>query len=359
MKKLEGLQLIKELTALFGPSGCEDAVRDFIIDQIEGDCDGYCIDKSGNLIAKICGRGMDYHAEEPRRLLLSAHMDEVGFMITEITEDGYLRFGNVGGIDPRVLSGRHVRINDKAPVQGVIASKAIHLQTAEERTKVIPVRELYIDIGAKSRADAEAYVSIGDWGVFDSDFVSFGKEGGMMKAKALDDRVGCALLIEVMRDLHARPCDRPFDLYFAFTCCEEVGISGASVAAFGVAPELAVVLESTAIHDLPNVPERARVGKVGEGGALSLADNGTIYDRAFVDYALRTAADKGIRVQVKQAVSGGNDAAHIQRSLAGVRVLALSLPTRYIHSASNVASYADYESMRALVLAMLREWRLD
>ncbi len=357
--KHTGLELIKALTALFGPSGCEDAVRDFIAAEIEGDCDGYCEDRVGNLVAKIRGRGMDYDPQNPRRILLSAHMDEVGFMVTEVTEEGYLRFGNVGGIDPRVLSGRHVKVNDKNPIQGVIASKAIHMQSAEERTKVLPVRQLYMDIGAKDKAEAEALAPIGTWAVFDSDFVSFGKDGGMMKAKALDDRVGCALLIELMRELHEHPRDLPFDVYFAFTCCEEVGISGAGVAAFTVAPELAIILESTAIHDLPNVPERSRVGKVGEGGALSLADNGTIYDRAFVDYALRTAKQNDIKAQVKQAVSGGNDAAHIQRSLSGIRVLALSLPTRYIHSASNVASYADYESMKALLFAMFREWKLD
>ncbi len=357
--KHTGLELIKALTALFGPSGCEDAVREFIAAEIEGDCDGYCEDRVGNLVAKIRGRGMDYDPQNPRRILLSAHMDEVGFMVTEVTEEGYLRFGNVGGIDPRVLSGRHVKVNDKNPIQGVIASKAIHMQSAEERTKVLPVRQLYMDIGAKDKAEAEALAPIGTWAVFDSDFVSFGKDGGMMKAKALDDRVGCALLIELMRELHEHPRDLPFDVYFAFTCCEEVGISGAGVAAFTVAPELAIILESTAIHDLPNVPERSRVGKVGEGGALSLADNGTIYDRAFVDYALRTAKQNDIKAQVKQAVSGGNDAAHIQRSLSGIRVLALSLPTRYIHSASNVASYADYESMKALLFAMFREWKLD
>ncbi len=357
--KYTGMELIRKLTSLFGPSGCEDAVRAFIETQIEDTCDGYCEDRAGNLVAKICGCGMDYNPDNPRRLMLSAHMDEVGFMITEITEEGYLRFGNVGGIDPRVLSGRHVRVNDAAPVQGVIASKAIHMQTAEERTKVIPVRQLYIDIGAKDKADAETMVTIGDWAVFDSDFVTFGKDGSMMKAKALDDRVGCALLIETMRELKENPRDLPFDVYFAFTRCEEVGISGASVAAFGVAPELAIVLEATAIHDLPNVPARSRVGKIGEGGALSLADNGTIYDRAFVDYALRTAEQYEIKAQIKQAISGGNDAAHIQRTLGGIRVLALSLPTRYIHSASNVAAYADYESMRALLAAMLKEWKLD
>ncbi len=357
--KHNGLELIKELTALFGPSGCEDAVRDFIAAEIEGDCDGYCEDRVGNLIAKICGRGMDYDPENPRRLMLSAHMDEVGFMITEITEEGYLRFGNVGGIDPRVLSGRHVLVGDKSPIQGVIASKAIHMQTAEERTKMLPVRQLYMDIGAKSKEEAEALAPIGTWATFDSDFVSFGKDNCQMKAKALDDRVGCALLIELMRELKTHPRDLPFDVYFAFTCCEEVGISGAGVAAFTVAPEAAIVLEATAIHDLPNVPERSRVGKVGAGGALSLADNGTIYDRAFVDYALRTAEQNGIKAQIKQAISGGNDAAHIQKSLTGVRVLALSLPTRYIHSASNVASFADYESMRDLLFAMFREWKLD
>ncbi len=357
--KHNGLELIKELTALFGPSGCEDAVRAFIENEIDGDCDGYCVDKVGNLIAKIRGRGMDYDPENPRRILLSAHMDEVGFMVTEITEEGYLRFRNVGGIDPRVLSGRHVLVGDKSPIQGVIASKAIHLQTPEDRQKVLPVRQLYMDIGARDKADAESMVEIGDFAVFDSDFVSFGKDGGMMKAKALDDRVGCALLIELMRELKTNPRDLPFDVYFAFTCCEEVGISGAGVAAFTVAPELAIILESTAIHDLPNVPARSRVGKVGEGGALSLADNATIYDRAFVDYALRTAEQNGIKAQVKQAVSGGNDAGTVQRSLTGVRVLALSLPTRYIHSASNVASYADYESMRDLLFAMFREWKLD
>lgn len=357
--KYTGMELIRQLSLCFGPSGCEDAVRDLIIEQIEGDCDGYCEDKAGNLIAKIRGRGLDYNPENPRRLMVAAHMDEVGFMVTQITEEGYLRFGTVGGIDPRVLCGRHVRIGDKKAVQGVIASKAIHLQTAEERSKVVPLKDLYMDIGAKDAADAARYVSVGDYATFDSDFVTFGKDGTRMKGKALDDRAGCAALIELMRDLHENPCDMPFDVYFAFTCCEEVGISGASVAAFTIQPQLALVLESTAIHDLPDVAANARVGKVGGGGVLSFADKGTIYDAAMVAYARRTAEEKEIPCQIKQAVSGGNDAAHIQRSLEGIRVLALSLPTRYIHSSSCVADYADHASICALVKAMLREWKLD
>lgn len=356
--KFAGLNLIRELSLAFGPSGCEDAVRNTIIKQIEGDCDAYTVDKAGNLIAVIRGRGLDYNRENPRRIMLSAHMDEVGFMIREITEEGYLKFGVVGGMDPRVLCGRHVIVGDKQKLHGVIASKAIHLQSAEERTKATPVKNMYIDIGAKDREEAKKHVSVGDYATFDSDFVTFGKDGCMMKGKALDDRAGCALLIEIMRNLHREPCNLPFDVCFAFTCCEEVGISGANVAAFGIKPDTAIILEATAVNDLPGAGRNA-VSKQGEGGTLTLADRGTIYDMGFIDFARQTAEQKGLKCQIKQTVTGGTDAAHIQRALTGVRVLGLSLPTRYIHSASNVARYEDLEQTRQLVSAMLRDWKLD
>lgn len=357
--KYAGINLIRELSLCFGPSGCEDAVRALIEEQIKGDCDNYTVDKVGNLIAVIRGRGLDYNKKNPRKLMLSAHMDEVGFMITAITEEGYLKFGTVGGIDLRVMCGRHVQVgDDKRRVHGVIASKAIHLQTPEERAKTTPVKNMYIDIGAKDAEDAKKYVSVGDCAVFDSEFVTFGKDNTRMKGKALDDRAGCAMLIEIMRDLHRSPCNMPFDVYFAFTTCEEVGISGANVAAFEVAPETAIILEATAVNDLPGAG-RNFVSKQGEGGTLSLCDRGTIYDMGFIDYARQTAEENGLKVQLKQAFTGGTDAAHIQRSLAGVRVLGLSLPTRYIHSASNVALYEDFEQTYRLVVAMIRNWKLD
>lgn len=356
--KFAGLNLIRELSLAFGPSGCEDAVRDVIIEQIQGDCDAFTVDKAGNLIAVIHGSGLDYDREHPRRIMLSSHMDEVGFMIREITEEGYLKFGVVGGMDPRVLCGRHVLVGDKRKLHGVIASKAIHLQTPEERAKATPVRSMYIDIGAKDCEDAKKYVSAGDYATFDSDFETFGKDGCMMKGKALDDRAGCAMLIETMRNLHREPCNLPFDVYFAFTTCEEVGISGANVAAFGIKPGTAIILEATAVNDLPGAGRNA-VSKQGEGGTLTLCDRGTIYDMGFIDFARRTAERSGLKCQLKQTVTGGTDAAHIQRALTGVRVLGLSLPTRYIHSASNVARFADYEQTRDLVIAMLRDWKLD
>ena len=356
--KYAGIELIRKLSLAFGPSGCEDEVRELILEQIQGDCNSYRVDKAGNLIACVCGRGPDYNTESPRRILLSAHMDEVGLMVTEITEEGYLKFGTVGGIDPRVLCGRHVIVGDKRKLHGVIASKAIHLQTPEERTKATPVKSMYIDIGAKTREEALKHVSVGDCAVFDSEFVSFGKDNGSMKGKALDDRAGCAMLIETMRDLYRNPCNLPFDVYFAFTTCEEVGISGANVAAFGVGPDTAIILEATGVNDLPGAGRNA-VSKQGEGGTLSLCDRGTIYDMGFVNYARQTAEQKGLKVQLKQTFTGGTDAAHIQRALTGVRVLGLSLPTRYIHSASCVARLADYEQTRDLVIAMLRDWKLD
>ena len=210
--KYTGIDLIRELSLAFGPSGCEDAVSALIESQIKGDCDSYTVDTVGNIIAVIHGRGIYYDKKNPRRILLSAHMDEVGFMITAITEEGYLKFSTVGGIDPRVLCGRHVLVGDRHKLHGVIASKAIHLQTPEERTKATPLSKMYIDIGAKDAEDAKKYVSVGDYATFDSDFVTFGKDNTRMKGKALDDRAGCAMLIEIMRNLHDNPCDLPFDV---------------------------------------------------------------------------------------------------------------------------------------------------
>ena len=356
--KYVGIDLIRELSLAFGPSGCEDAVSALIESQIKEDCDSYTVDTVGNIIAVIHGRGIYYDKKNPRRILLSAHMDEVGFMITAITEEGYLKFSTVGGIDPRVLCGRHVLVGDRHKLHGVIASKAIHLQTPEERTKATPLSKMYIDIGAKDAEDAKKYVSVGDYATFDSDFVTFGKDNTRMKGKALDDRAGCAMLIEIMRNLHDNPCDLPFDVCFAFTTCEEVGISGANVAAFEVAPDTAIILEATAVNDLPGAG-RNFVSKQGEGGTLSLCDRGTIYDMGFINYARQTAEQKELKVQLKQAFTGGTDAAHIQRSLTGIRVLGLSLPTRYIHSASNVALCEDFEQTRKLVVAMIRNWKLD
>ena len=344
----KGIELIAHLCTRFGPTSCEEEVARAIEQELKELPVSLQKDAMGNLVAHVPG------PVGAPRVMLSAHMDEVGFMITEIDADGFLRFDTLGGIDPCVLCGRSVLIGDEDHrIPGVIAAKGIHLQDREERKKLPTLDELYVDIGAKDRADAETLVSLGDFGVFDTPFATFGKDDAYLRGKALDDRVGCALLIEIAREV--ANAKLPLDLYLCFTVREEIGKSGATVTANRISPDVAIVLETTAIADLAKVKDSRRVANVGEGGVLSLVDRSTIYDRALIDSALDTAARHGIPVQIKRYVSGGNDASHIQRSGDGVRCLALSLATRYLHAPVAVAAYRDYESMRALLLAMLNE----
>ena len=350
------LNLIEELCLAFGPTGCEGEVAALIEKRIAPVCDSFCRDRMGNVIALI--RTGDLAAADRRRVMLSAHMDEVGVMVTEICEDGLLRFDTVGGIHASVLEGRKVTLGDEINrVAGVIASKAIHHKKKSDRNKLTPISKLYIDIGATDREEAEKYLSVGSFGTFDSEFYRFGQDGGMLKSKALDDRLGCAALIGVMGSVFA---DRPvgdLDLYFCFTVREEIGLSGARTAAQKIKPHLAIVLETTAVADLPDVDAARRVADVGKGGALSVMDRSTIYDGRFLRFAQETAARADIPVQLKRYVSGGNDAGSIHKSGEGVRSLALSVPTRYLHSPACVAALSDYRAVRALTEEMLR--RMD
>lgn len=350
-------ELIKALCDAFGPSGCEGEVAALICSQIDGLCDSYEVDRLGNIVARMrTGTG-----EARAKLMLCAHMDEVGFMVTGISADGYLRFANLGGISPSVLCGRHVVLGDERNrIPGVICSKAIHHKKKEEREKITPVDKMYIDIGVDSREEALKFLDIGAFGTFSPNYTRFGAGECMIKSKAVDDRLGCALLIEVMRAIKADgAADFPaLELYFCFTVREEIGISGAQVAAQTIRPDFAVVLETTAVADIDGVAESSRVAKLGDGGVISLMDRSTVYDREFVDFALDVAAKSGIAAQVKKYVSGGNDASHIHKSGTGVRTLALSIPTRYLHSPSCVCRYDDYESSKALVCRMISEWRL-
>ena len=355
-KKLYSYELIEALCNAFGPSGCEDAVAELICEQID-DLDAEIKrDRLGNL---ICRFKSGTNAPARKKLMISAHMDEVGFMISEITEKGYLRFGEVGGISAAVLSGRHVAVGDeKMQVGGVIASKAIHQKSAEDRLKPEKEENLFIDIGVDSEDEARKYADVGTFATFAANFGRFGKDGKMLRSKALDDRLGCALIIELMRKLGDDAASLGVEIYFCFTTREEVGISGAEVAANAIAPDYAIVLETTAVADLPDVEDAKRVARLGEGGAISLMDRGTIYDRGLIDAAMKTAEEHGVKVQIKKYVSGGNDAAKIHKSGVGVRTLALSAPTRYLHSPNCVACYDDYEAMLDLLYKMIIKGRI-
>lgn len=333
--------LIRKLCALPGVSSWEDRVRDFLRQAAEPYADELRTDALGNLIVTKKGR-----AAAPGKLLLSAHMDEVGLMVRRITDEGYLKFDTVGDIDRRVLIGKSMLVGEKA-IPGVIGLKAYHLVSRDEEENVPKLDQFYIDIGAKDKAAAEALVSLGDAAVFQGAPEGFGD--GLLKARALGGRIGCAVLLSLLRE------ELPMDCTFVFTAQEEVGTRGAFGAAFSVTPEIALVVDGAPAADLAGVPEHEQVCALGKGAVLRTMDKGAIHDRALFE-RLRALADaNGIPWQLKGASTGGNDSAAYQRVKTGVRTAVVSAPVRYLHAPSGVASLSDMEAVLALVRAFIAD----
>ena len=329
---------LERLCGLRGISGQEDAVRKVIEQEASPFC-GCRTDRLGNLICFKKGR------ERPKQtILFSAHMDEVGFIVTHISEEGRLGFAPVGGIDSRVVYGKPVLVGENA-LPGVIAGKALHQLSGEERDKPAKLENLSIDIGASSRAEAQAMVCLGDQVTFRSRFSFLGEEALM--GKALDDRAGCALLLEMMeRDL-------PFDCHFVFTVREEVGGPGAGPAARAVGAGLAVIVENTTAGDVAGAGEDEFVCRQGGGPVVSFMDRGTVYDHHLYRMAFDAAEKKGIPCQTKHGVFGGNESRAVQAAGEGVRVAAVSLPARYIHSPAATLRRDDISHSLLLLEAML------
>ncbi len=353
-EKLSGKALLRDLCLTFGPSGCEDPVAKKILENIEGSYDCLIPNRTLGVIAKIEGNGRG-GALGTKRLMLSSHMDEVGFMIKAISEDGTLKVASMCGPDTRIMASRRVLVGkaDKQ-VRGVFGVKPIHLVKRDDMENALPAEELYIDIGAKDREEAEKSVAVGDYATFESDFVQFGEGGRMIKAKAIDDRAGCAVMCDLMKELYPIRHTLPFDMYFAFTCREELGVSGARGAAFVIDPDHALIFESTAVADVCEVPPHTTVAKQGDGPAISLMDRSTIYDKDLNDLIFKVGREKDIPCQIKKYVSGGNDAGHIHKSRAGVKCAVMSIPSRYIHTASNVIRESDFENTYRLALETVR-----
>lgn len=331
--------MLKELCLLNGTSGDEAEVRSYIIKQIKDYCT-YSVDALGSVIAFKKGK-----KTPDKKVSINAHMDEVGFIITGITDEGYLRFSKVGGIDRRVCIDRVVTVG--SGVKGVIGDKAFHLLDDDERKKNPSVDKLLIDIGATSRKEAEKVVNLGDFAYFESDYYEFGN--GFVKSKALDDRIGCMLMIELIKS------ELEYDTYFCFNTQEEVGLRGSKCTSYSVQSDIAIVLESTTAADLDGVSGADKVCSLGCGPVISFMDRRTIYDKELYNLAMSLAKENGIPAQTKTAVAGGNDAGSIQFSGKGTRVMAISLPCRYIHSASSVVKLSDIENTRKLLRVLLEK----
>lgn len=328
------METIKELCLLDGPSGREDEVRAYIKEKAAPYADELRVDALGNVIAFKKGK-----KSTGNKLMLAAHMDEVGLMIQSITSGGDLKFSCVGGIDRRVLLGKPVTVG-KNKLPGVIGMKPIHLTTAEERKSIPKVKDLTIDIGAKSKEEAEKLVSPGDSAFFVSDVVEFGD--GFIKAKAIDDRFGCAIMLELLKE------ELPMDCTFAFTVQEEIGCLGAKGAGFSVTPEIALILETTTATDLAGVKGFKQVCRLGEGPVVPFMDGGSVADRKLYELTRTLAEKHNIPWQTKHMIAGGNDARAIQRNKEGARTVVMSAAVRYLHAPSSVACIRDMENIHKL-----------
>ncbi len=334
--------LLKQLTEAIGVSGAEKEVRLLIRDLIADYVDEWSVDAMGNLVAIRRGTG-----QYDMRVLIDAHMDEVGLLITDIDSGGMLKFTNVGGFDDRALLGKVVQVGpDK--ITGVIGARAIHLLKSSEYSKVVKMDAMRIDIGAKSKEAASAKVKVGDYAAFVTEYEELDSDRTAI-GKAFDNRAGCAALIELLRGERY-----PFDLVAAFTVQEEVGLRGARVAAFNARADAALVLECTPAYDLPNEKDVSPNVAMGKGVSVYIMDSRTIQDPRFVAHIMATGDAQGIPYQVRQPGGGGTNTGAIQRAGAGIPAATLAVPGRYAHTPTMMISLDDYHNIVRLADATLR-----
>ena len=337
--------ILKQLSEAPGPSGREDAVRQVILEAIKEHIDSHQVDALGNLIAIKRGKGTVAEGR-PRKVMVAAHMDEVALMIMHIGKEGLLRFRQIGGIDDRVLLSKRVLIGEKR-VPGVIGCKPIHLLKPKEREQVVASDDMTIDIGVISEDAAKKLVKLGDYAVFDTAYEEW-TQSRVAKGKALDDRAGCAVLVEL-----AKSGPYPFDLVAVFTAQEEVGLRGAQVAAYAVQPDVAIALEGTVCDDLPKKEDVSPTTRLGKGPAITLMDRSFIADRRLVKLLTDAAEAEGIPYQFKQPLVGGTDAGAMHLAKGGAPTAAVSVPTRYIHAPVSLLSLDDLENAVKLMKAAL------
>jgi endoglucanase len=326
--------MLKELSDLLGVSSQEDDIREFIKEKIRPYVQETTEDAYGNMICRV---------GEPSspRIMLAAHMDEVGFMVTHINKNGLLRFKPIG-LGVQTLLGKTVIIGPKR-IPGVIGCKPIHLAQEEELKKLPELKTLFIDIGASSREEAEKSVEAGACGTFDTVFRS---DGDIIFGKAFDNRIGCYMLIELIKQ-------HKFPAYYAFTVQEEMGLRGARIAGHQVSPDVALAVDTTGSAEWPSDKDLSTSPRIGLGPVLTVADLSIICDRKLVSVLEEAARSNKIPYQFKKPGIGGTDAGQIHLAKAGVPTAVFSVCARYIHSPMAIASSRDIqEGIRLLALAL-------
>ncbi len=342
MKLVEALE---KLSNANGVTGRENEVRKLLKQYLKPYVDEIREDKLGNLITFKKGN------KNAPTIMVAAHMDEVGLMIKNIKKKGFLQFAKIGGIDDRILLAQKVIVHtDKGPLMGVIGSKPIHIQNEAEKKKVVEADKLFIDIGAKDKKEAEKMgVQVGDVVSFDTKFFRINEN--VVLGKAFDDRVGCAMMVETMKRLQKVDCN----IYAVGTIQEEVGLRGATIAAFQVAPDVGIVLESTVAGDIPGVGEGEAPAKMGEGPVITVADAGLIAHPKVLRLIIDSGKQNGIPYQLETGIKGATDASRIALSREGVPSGIISVPARYIHSPAAILDLNDVKKAVKLAVAAIRK----
>jgi endoglucanase len=330
--------ILKALSKAVGVSGDEGNVRALVLDTVQEHVDEVKVDALGNVLLLKRGTGRPSSAgpgSRRLRVMLDAHMDEVGLMVVGHDSDGSLRVRTVGGIDPRLLPGAILQVGPER-IPGVIGVKPIHLLRGDEYQKVSKIDDLVVDVGARSKDEAGKLAPLGTYAAFATQFRELGPT---VSGKAFDDRAGCAVLVELLR---GEPF--AFDLHAVFAVQEEVGLRGARVAAYAVDPDCGFALEGTVADDIPKDKDVSPTTELGKGPAITVMDRSFIADRRLVRLLTDTAKELGIPYQFKQPNVGGTDAGAIHRAREGVPSVTVAVPCRYIHSPVALLSLDDFEN---------------
>ncbi|MFT6865461.1 MAG: putative aminopeptidase FrvX [Cyclobacteriaceae bacterium] len=338
------VKLLKNICEVPGAPGFENPIRQLVINEIKDHVDSYSVDNMGNVIAFKKG----VKNPEGKSVMVAAHMDEIGFLVSFIDDAGFIRFQTLGGFDPKTLTAQRVIIHGKKDIVGVMGSKPIHLMNAEERNKVAKIEDYFIDCGM-SKEELVQWIDIGNPITRERELIEMGE---CVNCKSIDNRVAVYILIETLKKMTAPA----FDLHAVFTVQEEVGIRGANVAAHSINPDFGIALDTTIAYDLPGAQAHEKVTSLGKGTAIKIMDAMTICDPRMVKY-LKALADKHeIPWQPEILAAGGTDTAGVQRmgkngSIAG----AISIPTRHLHQVIEMAHKSDIQYSVDLLIAALEE----
>jgi endoglucanase len=323
------VNLLAEIAEVAGAPGFEQRIREIVIREITPLVDEYQVDNMGNVRAIRKGK-------ENKKVMVGAHMDEIGFIVTHIDDKGFVRFHTLGGFDPKTLTAQRVIIHGKKDVIGVMGSKPIHVMSPEERTKMPKTTDYFIDLGMP-KEEVEKIVSVGDPITRERKLIEMGE---CVNCKSLDNRVSVFVLIETLKALKGK--ELPYDLYAVFTVQEEVGIRGANIAALEIEPDFGFGLDTTIAYDVPGAKPEEMVTKLGDGTAIKIMDSSTICDYRMVKYMKQIADKHNIKWQTEILPAGGTDTAGIQRMNPGGAISgAVSIPTRHIHQVIEMANKHD------------------